>query len=426
VWKKILQIFSIKDLRKKIIFVFSLLVVFRIGAHIPVPGINIENLKNFFQSNQILGLLNMFSGGGMENFSVVALGVGPYITASIIMQLLVMVVPQLEKLQKEEGEVGRRKISMITRYATVPLACLQSYAMINLLQRAGQNILGELSIFQLVTTIITLTAGTIFLMWLGELITEKGIGNGVSLIIFAGIVAGIPKAIQQSMVDFDASKLLNMGIFVAIAVVVVAGIVFITEGQRNIPINYARRVKGNKMYGGTSTHLPLKVNQSGVIPIIFAMSIMIFPGMLGSFFVNSGNSLIKSIAQNTVDLFQNQVFYGVLYFILVFFFTYFYTAVTFDPKNISENIQKQGGFIPGIRPGRLTAEYLQKTLSRITLAGALFLGAVAVLPFVVQGVFNIPGMTIGGTGILIVVSVVLETVKQIESQLVMRDYESFY
>jgi len=315
---------------------------------------------------------------------------------------------------------------MITRYATVPLACLQSYAMINLLQRAGQNILGELSIFQLVTTIITLTAGTIFLMWLGELITEKGIGNGVSLIIFAGIVAGIPKAIQQSMVDFDASKLLNMGIFVAIAVVVVAGIVFITEGQRNIPINYARRVKGNKMYGGTSTHLPLKVNQSGVIPIIFAMSIMIFPGMLGSFFVNSGNSLIKSIAQNTVDLFQNQVFYGVLYFILVFFFTYFYTAVTFDPKNISENIQKQGGFIPGIRPGRLTAEYLQKTLSRITLAGALFLGAVAVLPFVVQGVFNIPGMTIGGTGILIVVSVVLETVKQIESQLVMRDYESFY
>ena len=425
-WKKILQIFSIKDLRQKIFFVFALLVVFRIGAHIPVPGVNIENLKNFFASNQILGLLNMFSGGGMENFSVVALGVGPYITASIIMQLLVMVIPQLEKLQKEEGEVGRRKINMITRYATVPLACLQSYAMINLLQRAGQNILGELSVFQLVTTIITLTAGTIFLMWLGELITEKGIGNGVSLIIFAGIVAGIPKAIQQSLVDFDASKVLNMGIFAAIAVVVIAGIVFITEGQRNIPINYARRVKGNKMYGGTSTHLPLKVNQSGVIPIIFAMSIMIFPGMMGSFFVNSENNLLKNIAQNIVDLFQNQVFYGVMYFVLVFFFTYFYTAVTFDPKNISENIQKQGGFVPGIRPGRLTAEYLQKTLSRITLAGAVFLGAVAVLPFVVQGVFNIPGMTIGGTGILIVVSVVLETVKQIESQLVMRDYESFY
>ena len=425
-WKKILQIFSIKDLRKKIFFVISLLVVFRIGAHIPVPGINIENLKNFFASNQILGLLNMFSGGGMENFSVVALGVGPYITASIIMQLLVMVIPQLEKLQKEEGEVGRRKINMITRYLTVPLACLQSYAMINLLQRAGQNILGELSLFQLITTIITLTGGTVFLMWLGELITEKGIGNGVSLIIFAGIVAGIPKAIQQALIDFDASKVLNMGIFAAIAIVVIAGIVFITEGQRNIPINYARRVKGNKMYGGTSTHLPLKVNQAGVIPIIFAMSIMIFPGMVGSFFVNSENSLLKSASQNIVDLFQNQIFYGVMYFILVFFFTYFYTSVTFDPKNISENIQKQGGFIPGIRPGRLTAEYLQKTLSRITLAGAMFLGAVAVLPFIVQGVFNIPGMTIGGTGILIVVSVVLETVKQIESQLVMRDYESFY
>lgn len=425
-WKKILQIFSIKDLRKKIFFVFSLLVVFRIGAHIPVPGVNIENLKNFFQSNQILGLLNMFSGGGMENFSVVALGVGPYITSSIIMQLLVMVIPQLEKLQKEEGEVGRRKINMITRYMTVPLAGLQSYAMINLLQRAGQNILGELSIFQLITTIITLTGGTIFLMWLGELITEKGIGNGVSLIIFAGIIAGIPQAVQQALVDFDASKVLNMGIFAAIAVVVIAGIVFITEGQRNIPINYARRVRGNKMYGGTSTHLPLKVNQAGVIPIIFAMSIMIFPGMVGSFFINSDNDLLKSIAQNIVDLFQNQIFYGVLYFVLVFFFTYFYTSVTFDPKNISENIQKQGGFIPGIRPGRLTSEYLQKTLSRITLAGALFLGLVAVLPFIVQGVFNIPGLTIGGTGILIVVSVVLETVKQIESQLVMRDYESFY
>lgn len=424
--EKIIQIFRIKDLRKKILFVFALLVVFRIGAHIPVPGVNVENLRNFFQSNQILGLLNMFSGGGMENFSVVALGVGPYITASIIMQLLVMIIPQLEKLQKEEGEVGRRKINMITRYMTVPLAALQSYAMINLLQRAGQNILGELSAFQLITTIITLTGGTIFLMWLGELITEKGIGNGVSLIIFAGIIAGIPKAIQQALVDFDASKVLNMGIFAAIAVVVIAGIVFITEGQRNIPISYARRVRGMKMYGGTSSHLPLRVNQAGVIPIIFAMSIMIFPGMVGSFFVNSETEWLKNVAQNIVDLFQNQIFYGILYFVLVFFFTYFYTAVTFDPKNISENIQKQGGFIPGIRPGRLTSEYLQKTLSRITLAGAIFLGLVAVLPFIVQGVFNIPGLTIGGTGILIVVSVVLETVKQIESQLVMRDYESFY
>lgn len=425
-WEKILQIFRIKDLRKKILFVFALLVVFRIGAHIPVPGVNVENLRNFFQSNQILGLLNMFSGGGMENFSVVALGVGPYITASIIMQLLVMVIPQLEKLQKEEGEVGRRKINMITRYMTVPLAALQAYAMINLLQRAGQNILGELSAFQLITTIITLAGGTIFLMWLGELITEKGIGNGVSLIIFAGIITGIPKAVQQALVDFDASKVLNMGIFAAIAIVVIAGIVFITEGQRNIPISYARRIRGMKMYGGTSSHLPLRVNQAGVIPIIFAMSIMIFPGMVGSFFVNSETEWLKNVAQSIVDLFQNQMFYGILYFILVFFFTYFYTAVTFDPKNISENIQKQGGFIPGIRPGRLTSEYLQKTLSRITLAGAIFLGLVAVLPFIVQGVFNIPGLTIGGTGILIVVSVVLETVKQIESQLVMRDYESFY
>lgn len=425
-WEKLIQIFKVKDLRKKIMVVLGLLIVFRATAHIPVPGVNIENLRNFFESNQILGLLNMFSGGGMENFSIVALGVAPYITASIIMQLLTMVIPQLEKMQKEEGEVGRQKINRITRYLTVPLAIIQSYAMISLLQRSGQNIIGELSLFNMIVTILTITAGTIFLMWIGELITEKGIGNGISLIIFAGIIVGIPKAIQQVFVDFDASKVVDMAIFGVIAIVVIAGIVFITEGQRNIPISYARRVRGNKMYGGVSSHLPLRVNQAGVIPIIFAMSIMIFPGMVANFFVQSDITWLRDVSQYIVDLFQNQLFYGILYFILVFAFTYFYTAVTFDPKSIAENVQKQGGFIPGIRPGRLTAEYLHKTLNRITLAGALFLGVIAVLPFVVQGIFNIPNLTIGGTGILIVVSVVIETVKQIESQLVMRDYDSFY
>ncbi len=424
--EKIIQIFKVKNLRTKILFTLGLLIVFRFAAHIPVPGVNLEGLKNFFESNQIFGLLNMFTGGGMENFSVVALGVGPYITSSIIMQLLTMVVPALEKLQKEEGEEGRKKINQITRWATVPLAILQSYAMISLLQKSGQNILPNMDMFQLVSTIITLTAGTIFLMWLGELITEKGIGNGVSLIIFAGIVSGIPLALQQTLVDFNQSKVMEIIIFAVVAIVVIAGIVFITEGQRNIPVQYARRVRGMKMYGGTATHLPLRVNQAGVIPIIFAMSIMLLPGMVANFLVNVNNDLIRTIAKNIADLFNNQLFYGALYFVMVIAFTYFYTSVTFDPKQISEHLQKQGGFVPGIRPGNQTREYLSRTVSRITLTGSLFLGLVAVLPFVMKAFFDIPSLVIGGTGILIVVSVVIETVKQVESEMVMRDYESFY
>lgn len=425
-FEKVIQIFKIKGLRDKILFTLALLIVFRLAAHIPVPGVNLDALKSFFESNQIFGLLNMFTGGGMENFSVVALGVGPYITSSIIMQLLVMVVPALEKLQKEEGEDGRRKINQITRWATIPLAALQAYAMITLLQRSGQNILPNLDVFHLVLTIITLTAGTIFLMWLGELITEKGVSNGVSLIIFAGIVAGIPLALQQALVNFDQSKVLEIIIFAVVAVVVIAGIVFITEGQRNIPVQYARRVRGMKMYGGTATHLPLRVNQAGVIPIIFAMSVMLFPGMVANYLVNVNNQLIQTVAKNIADLFNNQLFYGILYFIMVIAFTYFYTSVTFDPKQISKHLQNQGGFVPGIRPGNQTREYLSKTMTRITLTGSIFLGLVAVLPFVLRAVLDIPALVIGGTGILIVVSVVIETVKKVESEVVMRDYESFY
>lgn len=425
-FEKIAQIFKIKELRKKIFFAVALLIVFRLAAHIPVPGVDASALKSFFESNQIFGLLNMFTGGGMENFSIVAMGVGPYITSSIIMQLLVMVVPALEKMQKEEGEDGRRKMNQITRWLTIPLAALQSYSMIVLLQKSGQNILGDLDPFKLTTMIITLTAGTIFLMWLGELITEKGIGNGVSLIIFAGIVSAIPLSIQQAFVNFDQSKIIELVIFSVVAIVVIAGIVFITEGQRNIPVQYARRVRGMKMYGGTTSHLPLKVNQAGVIPIIFAMSLMLLPGMIANFLVNVNNAMVKDIAQNVADLFNNNLFYGALYFVMVIFFTYFYTAVTFDPKQISEHLQKQGGFIPGIRPGTHTREYLNKTMTRITLAGSFFLGLVAVLPFIMKAVFDVPSLVIGGTGILIVVSVVIETVRQIESEMVMRDYESFY
>ncbi len=420
---KILQVFKIKELRDKILFVLGILVVFRLAANIPVPGVNVDQLRQFFENNQFFGLLNMFSGGGLRNISIVMLGVGPYITASIIMQLLTMIVPRLEQIYKEEGEAGRQKFNMWTRWLTVPLAALQTFGMISLFR--SQGIFGNFTGLQLGAVIVTATAGTIFLMWLGELITEKNIGNGVSIIIFAGIVASLPTSVSQTLVVWDPAKVFTYLGYAVFAVLVIAAVVFVTEGQRNIPVSYAKRVRGNRVYGGTSTHLPLRVNQAGVIPIIFAMSIMLFPGMIASFFVHVSNPTVANIAATVNNIFKNQWFYGTVYFVLVVLFTYFYTAVTFDPKNIAENLQKQGGFVPGIRPGSATAEYLHRVLNRITLTGALFLGVIAVLPFVVQGVTNINTLSIGGTGLLIVVSVVIEIMKQIESQMIMRDYEGF-
>ncbi|HBB36615.1 MAG: preprotein translocase, SecY subunit, preprotein translocase subunit SecY [Candidatus Moranbacteria bacterium GW2011_GWC1_45_18] len=421
--QKITQIFKVKELRDKILFILGILVVFRLAANIPVPGVNVEQLRQFFENNQFFGLLNMFSGGGLRNISIVMLGVGPYITASIIMQLLTMIVPRLEQIYKEEGEAGRQKFNMWTRWITVPLAALQTFGMISLFR--SQGIFGSLTSLELGTIILTATAGTVFLMWLGELITEKNIGNGVSIIIFAGIVASLPTAISQTLVVWDPAKVFTYLGYAVFAVLVIAAVVFITEGQRNIPVSYAKRVRGNRVYGGTSTHLPLRVNQAGVIPIIFAMSIMLFPGMIANFFVQASNPTVANVANSINNIFKNQWFYGLAYFILVVLFTYFYTAVTFDPKNISENLQKQGGYVPGIRPGPATAEYLHKVLNRITLTGSLFLGSIAVLPFVVQGLTNIQTLSIGGTGLLIVVSVVIEIMKQIESQMIMRDYEGF-
>jgi len=421
--QKITQVFKVKELRDKILFVLGILVVFRLAANIPVPGVNVNQLKSFFENNQFFGLLNMFSGGGLRNISIVMLGVGPYITASIIMQLLTMIVPRLEQIYKEEGEAGRQKFNMWTRWLTVPLAGLQTFGMISLFR--AQGIFGSLTAFQLGTIVVTATAGTVFLMWLGELITEKNIGNGVSIIIFAGIVAGLPTSFSRLFVVWEPSQVFTYIGYLIFAVLVIAGVVFITEGQRNIPVSYAKRVRGNRIYGGTSTHLPLRVNQAGVIPIIFAMSIMLFPGMIANFFVHASNPAISNIANSVANIFKNQWFYGTAYFVLVVLFTYFYTAVTFDPKNIAENLQKQGGFVPGIRPGQATSEYLHRVLNRITLTGALFLGSIAVLPFIVQGITNLKTLTIGGTGLLIVVSVVIEIMKQMESQMIMRDYEGF-
>jgi preprotein translocase subunit SecY len=422
-WKKLREIWQFKDLRNNILFVLLMLVIFRVAAHIPIPGINLANLKDLFAQNDILGLVNVLSGGAMANFSVVALGVGPYITASIIMQLLTMIIPSLERLSKE-GSAGYQKINQYSRILTVPLAIVQAYSMIQLFNRSGKDIFLNLTPFSLVTTIVVMTAGTIFLMWLGELISEKKVGNGISLIIFAGIVEGIPGSVQQLIITFDPSKITNLVIFAVLGVITIAGVVLLTQGQRNIPVSFARRIRGNKMYGGTDTYLPIRVNQAGMIPIIFAISIVLLPSLAGQFMQRSSMAWLATAGAALIKIFQNQLIYGVVYFLLVVAFTYFYTSIVFHPKQISENLQKQGGFVPGIRPGDSTTGFLSYTSNRIMLAGALSLGIIAILPLITQGVFNTTTFAVGGASLLIVVSVVLETMQQVNSQLTMREYEA--
>jgi preprotein translocase subunit SecY len=430
---KFLQIWRAKDLRNKIIIVVLLLIATRILAHIPIPGIELSGLRQLLNTNQLFGLFNIFSGGGLSNFSVAMLGVGPYITASIIIQLLTIIIPKLGELAKEGGEAGRMKINQYMRILTVPLTVLQAYGTIVILARTtGSTVLTDFSPFQWFVALLSITAGTMFLMWLGELITEYKIGNGISLIIFAGIVAQLPTTVQQAYVNLTTAsgQLTSEGIvklisYLAIGIIVIAGVVMITEAQRNIPVSYAKRVRGNKLYGGVNTHLPLRVNQAGVIPIIFAISILLFPGLIANFFANAKTEQLAQFSQAVNQFFQNQTYYGIMYFLLVVAFTYFYTAIVFNPDEISENIQKQGGFIPGLRPGRQTAEFLYKVLNRITLAGAIFLGLIAVLPYIVQGFTGNQSLTLGGTGLLIVVAVVIEIMKQVRSQMVMRDYENF-
>lgn len=420
-FNKIAQIWKVKELRNNILFILGMLTVFRIAAHIPIPGVDTAALQNFFASNQVLGLLNVFSGGSMDNFSIVMMGIGPYITASIIFQLLGMIVPSLEEMQKEES--GRAKINTWTRWLTVPLAAMQAFGMITLLRRSSTQILPNVSTFDYISMMVIITAGTIFLMWIGELITERKMGNGISLLIFAGIVSALPQAVQQTLLTYDSSQIFTMLGFAAIALITIVGVVVITEGQRNIPVQYAKQIRGSRMYGGTSTHLPLRVNMAGVIPIIFAVSVILFPSMIAQFFVHAKTVWIANFAESVIVFFQNQLVYGVLYFLLVFAFTFFYTEVIFHPEQIAENLQKQGGFIPGIRPGRHTSEYLSNTTHKIILVGALFLGVIAVLPLIMRYFTNMQSLAIGGTSLLIVVSVVIETVNQIEAQLSMREYD---
>jgi preprotein translocase subunit SecY len=423
------QIAKTPEVRKKVLIVLGLLIVFRVAAHIPVPGVDLTNLKKLFEGNQFLGLLNLFSGGGISSFSIVLMGVAPFINASIMVQLLTILVPKFEQLQKE-GEAGRTKLNQYTRMLTVPLASLQAFGMIKLLQsqaRGGAAVLPSISLTQTIAIILIITAGTIFLMWLGELISEQGIGNGISLIIFAGIVSRIPSALGQIFSTIDQTKILGYLAFLAIAIAVVAAVVLANEGQRNIPIQYARRVRGQRLYGSTDTHLPIRILTAGVIPIIFALSIMLLPSMLGNFFAGAKSSWVANSAHWIQITFQNQTLYSIVYFALVVGFTFFYTSVIFRPKDVAENIQKQGGFIPGIRPGTQTREYLGRVINRITLPGAVFLGAIAVLPFIIQ-IFNLSpssNLAIGGTGLLIVVSVALDTIRQIKAQLVMRQYDVY-
>lgn len=417
---KIKLIFEDKILRKRILFTLFALVLFRLLATIPIPGIDTIKLEQFMSGNDFFGLLNIFSGGGLSKLSIIMLGVSPAITASIIMQLLTVMFPKLKAMYQEEGDMGRRKFAQYSRLLTVPLSFIQGYAFLTLLQ--NQNVLSRLNIFELVTNLVIITAGSLLLMWIGELISEFGVGNGLSLIIFAGIVSVLPSALSRLAITFDPSQIPSYAGFTLATLLVIWGVVVITEAERPIPITYAKQVRGNKMYGGVSTYLPLRVNQAGVIPIIFALSILLFPQMIIRFLANVPNAIIQKISTVTLSLLSNQIFYGASYFFLVFIFTYFYTAITFDPDSISKNLQRNGAFIPGVRPGVSTSEHIAKVLLRLTMVGALFLGLIAVLPLIIGALTGINAVAVGGTGLLIVVSVVIDLVKKIDTQVSIREY----
>ncbi len=419
-FEKLKLVFGDEGLRKKIFFVLGILVITRIFAMIPIPGIDAMRLESMFAGSEFLGLLNIFSGGGLSNLSIVMLGVGPYITASIIMQVATVIFPKLKAMHQEEGEAGRKRFSQYSRLLSVPLAAIQGYAFIKLLQ--SQAVLPDLSFAILVLDIIVIIAGSVLLMWLGELITEFGIGNGVSLIIFAGIVAQIPSAASQLLLAYTPADLPVYIAGLVIAILVVFGVVIVTEAERPIPITYAKQMRGGRTYGGLSTYLPLRLNQAGVIPIIFALSILLFPQMIFQFLSSSAVPAVASFSINALNLLANQWFYTSIYFVLVFVFTYFYTAVTFDPDSVSTNLQKSGAFVPGVRPGDATSDYISRILTRLTLVGALFLGFIAILPLILRSITGIQALAIGGTALLIVVSVVMDLVKKIDAQVSAQEY----
>ncbi len=408
------------DIRKKIIITAAVLVIFRLLAHIPAAGIDSTSLKALFLGSPLLSLLDVFSGGTLANFSILALGLTPYINASIIFQLLTYVVPKLEALSKE-GEYGQERINQYTRFLTVPLSAMQAFGVYTLLH--SQGIIANIGSLQLVALILTMTAGSMISIWLGELINEYGLGNGISFLIFAGIVVRLPVTLGQSVSVFSSTDIIKTGVFLGLALSIIALIVFMNEATRQIPINYARRIGQSVL---SSSYLPIRLNQAGVIPIIFAVSLVLLPSLLSQFLAGLPNIRIAQIASDVANKFNPQSFlYNIVYFFLVFGFTYFYTSVVFNPGKISENLQKSGGFIPGIRPGTQTANYLSGVMNRITLVGAAFLGFIAILPSFFQNFVGVANLAIGGTGILIVVSVVLEITRDLQSKLVMKKYDSF-
>ncbi len=420
-FKNLLGLLRTPDLRKKVFIILLLLVIFRIMATIPLPNVDREQLQVFLSSNQIFGLFNVFTGGAFKNISIALLGVGPFITASIIMQLLTMVFPALKEMLNEGTDKERAKFMQYSRLLTIPLAALQGFGFLSLLSKQGVIVFANP--IDLIRNIIIVTTASVFLMWLGELITEQKLGNGISLIIFTGIVIGFPREIMQTIISTDPTRIPNMIAFFAISLLMVVGVVFISRGERRIPVSYAKQVRGTKIYGGASTYLPLKINQAGVIPIIFALSILMFPQMISQFLATSQSPFMLKMALFLQGFNQQSLIYLACYFGLVVLFTFFYTTITFNPETIAQNLQKRGGFVPGYRPGKTTSQYLVNTSYKVTFFGAMFLGMIAILPIIMQQTTGVTTFAIGGTSILIMVSVAIETMDTIEVQLIMREYE---
>lgn len=418
---RFLQIFRVREVRNKILIVLGLLTAYRVLAAIPIPGVDAVRLQAFFGQNQFFGFLNLFSGGGLSTLSVAMLGVGSYITATIIMQLLTMIFPRMKEMYYESGAQGQAKFNQYSRLLSVPLAILQSYGFLNLL--IARNVIDKPSFFGLLTNVIAITAGSMIALWLGELISEQKAGNGISLIILAGILSRLPTDLRLAMVAYTPQQLPVYLGFAIVAALLIVGIVYLNEGERKISISYARRVRGNRLYGGVSSYLPLKVNQAGMIPLIFAISVLLFPQFIAQAIAVVSPTWSLRINDLVTGFTNNQLYYGIVYFLLVFVFTFFYTAITFNPEEVSKNLQRSGGFVAGIRPGEGTAQFFSRIINRVTLWGAIFLGLIAVLPIIVQKATGVAVLNISGTALLIVVAVILETMRQVDSQLTVRGYE---
>lgn len=413
-------LFTDRYLRNSILFTLVMLIAFRFLASIPVPGVNPAVLQQFLQNNEFFSFLNLFSGGGLSQLSIVVLGVGPYITASIIMQLMTTVSPKLKTMFHEDGSIGRKKFNNLSRLLTVPIALVQGVGILTLLARQGA--LPELGFEGMVMNVLVVTAGAMLVTWIGELITEFGVGNGVSLLIFAGIVASVPSVLSQLIQAYIPSELFNYVLYGIVVLIVIIAVVLVNEAERRVGITYAKQVRGMSTYGGADTYVPMKVNQAGVMPIIFALSILLFPQMIAGWLLESDITWLAEAARGVNFVLQHNIWYPAIYFVLVFGFTYFYTAITFDPEAMAENLHKSGAFVPGIRPGSSTEEYFAKVASRLTFVGALFLALIAVLPIILLSTTGNTAVAVGGTGMLIVVSVVLDLIKKLDAQIAMRQY----